>query len=614
MNKDIPNLKDSLKQFYRLFILIKPYWLPLIKGMLIGLIVGIMGMAIPYLTKLLIDQVYPTQNFTLLNVLIGAILVFNLASLFIGAVQEYFNLFINTKLTNSVSLMFFNHLQHLKVRFFDEHQVGEIMSRFGDVGSSLSTVNRVFQTFFVNGIYLLIVPPFLFALHWKLALISLISVPITMIIISLTGKILRKYWKVTAEASADINAFQVEVLSNIRSLKALTLEKFVYEKIVDKVKNSIKLQMKAGGMGQLVNLANGIVKTLNTSLLTWIGWNFILSQEMTLGDFIAFAAYIAYLYNPISQFIGLFSEFQHSSINLGRTFEYLDSPVEQDPSIILTDEPKLTKKLSGELTIKNLSFGYLPDAKVLNNINLHIPKGSITSIIGPSGSGKTTLLRLIIGMEKPEEGEIYFDGIPSSNLSLYDIRNPISFVWQEFCMFKGTVWDNLTIGLKDVNVVHVENAIRICRINDLIQSLPNKYDSEISECGSTLSAGQRQRFALARAIIRNSPVLILDEATSNIDMQTEIEILKDIFSFMRGKTVIFVTHRVSSTSLADQICILDNGTISAIGSHLELLNNSEFYRKMHSVSTGLEEDLSINITQNSDMLIAGSKMMIYHVE
>ena len=304
MSKEIPKLKESFKQFKRLFLLIKPYWGRLLKGMSLGVIIGIMGMAAPYLTKLLIDKVYPTQDVTLMQVIVAGVLAISIASTLIGTIQGYFNLYVNSKLSNSVSLLFFNQLQHLKVRFFDEHRVGEIMSRFSDVSKSLGSVNKVMQTIFVNGIYLILVPPFLFVLQWKLAIAALISLPITLTIIALTGKFLRKYWKKSAEAYADLSAFQFEMLTHIRALKAMVLEHHVYSESKKQMENALQIQLKAGGMGQALGLSNGILNALNTALFTWLGWTFILSHQMTLGDYIAFTAYIGYLYNPLSQFIG----------------------------------------------------------------------------------------------------------------------------------------------------------------------------------------------------------------------------------------------------------------------------------------------------------------------
>lgn len=584
MKEQTPSLKESFQYFKRLMRLIKPYWGKLLKGMSLGLVVGLLGMVSPYMTKLLIDKVYPTEDVSLMQILVLGILSVAVTNAIIKLIQGYFNLYVNSKLSNSTSLLFFNHLQHLKVNFFDQHQVGEIMSRFKDVGSALQAVNKVFQTIFVNGIYILLVPPFLFILHWKLAIVSLISVPLTMVVITLSGKFIRKYWRKTSEAFADLNAFQIEMFTHIRTVKALVLENYVFNKAHDFMTNAIKMQLKAGGMGQIIGLSNGILHALNTALFTYLGWSYILGKEMTLGDYIAFTAYIGYLYNPISQFVNLFSEFQQSSVNLNRMFEYLDSDAEQEYDFSGKEKISLLK-LKGNIFFDNVSFGYDKSKKVLNDVSLKIEPGTVNAIVGPSGSGKTSLLRLLIGMELADTGSIKYDGREIQQYALSDLRKRITIIWQEFSMFKGTIWDNLTIGLEDVPLERVQEAVEIAKMKEHIENLPEGYHTPIGEWGTTLSGGQRQRLAIARAIIRESDIFIFDESTSNIDVQTEEEILKKMFLKLQDKTVLFVTHRISTASLADKIFLLEDGKIADQGSHFELLEKNLSYQKMFSLST-----------------------------
>jgi ABC-type bacteriocin/lantibiotic exporter with double-glycine peptidase domain len=525
-----------------------------------------------------------------MHIIVGFIFAVSIASALVRSIQGYYNLVVNTKLTGVMSLVFFNHLQHLKIGFYDEHRVGEIVSRFGDVNNSINAINNVFQTVFVNGAYLLLVPPFLFILHWKLAVVSIISIPLTASIITYSSKYIRKYWSKAAEAYADLNAFQVEMLTHIRSLKALVLERHVYEKADMLIASAIKAKVKAGGLGYGMSFVNSVLYVLNTMLFTWLGWTYVLQKEMSLGDYLAFSAYLGYLYVPITELVRLFSEFQQSSVNLSRMFEYLDTPAEREPMQVYDDKEIRKKQINGDIQFKNISFGYIPDKIILHDINLSIKKGSITAILGPSGSGKTTLLRLLIALEKPLKGEILYGEINSKNFTLQDIRSQIATVWQEFSMFNGTIWDNLTIGLKNVDITEVKKATKISRIEDLIDSLPLGYDTPISEWGSTLSGGQRQRLTIARAIIRNSPVIVFDEATSNIDIQTETELLNEMFQQLRDKTIIIVTHRVASTRFADQICLLESGVITASGTPDELLNSNDTYRQMNEVLVGLQRD------------------------
>ncbi|HET7228705.1 MAG TPA: ABC transporter ATP-binding protein [Longimicrobium sp.] len=578
---ELPPLRESFQQFMRLLRLIRSYWGALWKGMVLALVLGLLGMITPYLSKLLIDEAYPARNLTLMELLIIGSLAVTVTTAVLSAIRGYFTQYTTSHLANATSLLFFNHLQHLRTRFFDEHRVGEIVSRFSDVRNSLNSVARVFETLFVNGVYLVLVPPFLFLVQWKLAVVALITVPLTVAITAASAPLLRRFWKKSAEAYADVGAYQVEVLSHIRTLKSLGLEHSVYERARTQTQDALQVQLKANGLSQVFNAVNAVIRGLGMAVFTWYGWLLILRGEMSLGDYIAFTSYMGYLYNPLQQITSLFSDFQQTAVNLGRMFEYLDQPVEQDPADAYTAPAGITTPIEGDVRMRDVSFGYSAEKRVLHDITVHFPLGQVTAIVGPSGAGKSSLLRLIMRMEEPDSGQVYIDGSPAATLSLSDLRRQVSVVWQEFALMQGTIWENLALGAEKPSRAQVDDAVRLCRLDTLISELPNGYETSVAEWGVTLSGGQRQRLALARALIRDTPVLLLDEATSNIDMQTETEILRDLFSRMAGKTVIFVTHRVQTAALADQILVVEAGRVVGAGQHTDLLRDSEVYRGLH---------------------------------
>jgi len=567
----------------------------LLKSIFLGPVVGLVGMATPYLTKLLIDEVYPTQDVTFMHVLVGGVLAVSLFSAGLGALQRYYNLYVHARLLNVLCLLFFNHLQHLPMRFYDEHRVGEIMSRFQDVGKVLGRVINAFQTVFGQGIYLLLVPPFLFLLQWKLALIALISVPLTVSVTTLAGRALRKNWKHTTEAYADLHALQVETLSQIRTLKTLALEHHVFQKASRQIRHAIETQLRAEGLGQVVGITNGMLHALNTALVTWLGWTLILSREMSLGSYIAFTAYIGYMQGPITQLINLFSDFQQSAVHLARMFEYLDYPVEQDPVTAYSAPTPVRHTLRGHIALQDVSFGYAPGQRILEAVTLDVPPESITAIVGPSGSGKTTLLRLLTRMEQPDAGQILFDGTVLAQIPLPDLRRQVGVLWQEFSLLNGTIWDNLTLGLDNVSRACVDQITHWCRLDTLIQRLPEGYETHVAEWGASLSGGQRQRLALARTLLRDTPVLLLDEATSNIDIETESAILHDLFANLQGKTVVFVTHRVATATLADRICVLEAGRIVGLGTHHELTAGCDAYSRLNGLGSQVRKEIQASV-------------------
>lgn len=591
-----PDLRRAAKLFMRLVRLIRPYWGDLAQGMVLALLLGLVAMVSPYITKLLVDRVYPTRDVTLMHVLVGGMLALNLATTGLGSLRSYFSLYVSTRLNNATRLMFFNHLQHLQARFFDQHQVGEINSRFQDVGRALESIGRVIQTVFVQGVYLLLVPPVLFYLDWRLALVAIISLPLSFSVTIFSGPLLRRRWKRASEAFADLNAFQIEMLSHVRTFKTMGLERHVYERADHFVHHAMDEQLRAGGLSQVFNAINGVLRGLNTAIFTWFGWTLILRGDITLGDYLAFSAYVGFLYGPLQQLIQLFSDFQQSAVNLDRMFEYVDQPLEQDPGVAYGPAPPLTTSLKGAFTLNDVSFGYAEDQPVLRQLRLAIPTGQVTALVGASGSGKTSLLRLLTRLEEPTSGHLTLDGRRLTDLPIHELRRQLAVVWQDVALIRGSLRQNLLLGAgEEPPESEIRHTLELCGLDQLVSELPAGLDTTVAEWGSTLSAGQRQRVALARALLRRAPILLLDEATANIDVEMEMQILHNVFAHLRrpesSTTVIFVTHRLASAALGDKICVLAGGRVVGFDSHPRLLEHCEPYRRMVEASGGGLEPL-----------------------
>jgi ABC-type bacteriocin/lantibiotic exporter with double-glycine peptidase domain len=575
-----PPLRDAFNQYRRLLVLLRPYWGRLVRSMLLALVIGLIGMAPPYLAKLLIDEVYPSRDVTLMYVLVGGLLAVAVSVAAMEGIRNYFQYQISARLTDAASLMFFNHVQHLRARFFEEHQVGEVMSRFVDVRQALNTVSKAFGTVFVQSVYLFIVPPFLFLLEWRLALVALAFAPLTVGLTLLSGRVLRTYFKRVAEGYGEFRAYQVEVYSHIRTLKTFSVEHQVFDRARKQIDTALGYNLQGGMVGQGFDMANAILAAVSTAAFTWYGWTLILEQKITLGTFIAFVAYLAFFTQPLKEITLMFSELQQSAVGLGRMFEYLDEEVEQDPAQAYHALAPVEHRLRGKVELRNVAFGYQADAPVLHDMNLVLEAGELTAVVGQSGAGKSSLLRLICRLEEPVNGHVLFDGVSGDTISLPDVRRQVAVVWQDTSLLKGTIWDNLTMGVSNPSRVLVDDIVGLCRLDEVIAKLPRGYETPVAEWGASLSGGQRQRISLARALIRDTPILLLDEATSNIDQQTEGAILEDLFSYRAGRTTLYVTHRVSTASTADKICVMAAGRVVGVGTHESLLATCDAYVDM----------------------------------
>jgi ABC-type bacteriocin/lantibiotic exporter with double-glycine peptidase domain len=561
----VPSLWETLRYFGRVAGILRPYWKPLTKSALLGVLLSIVAMAAPYSSKVLIDTVYPAQDFRLMHVVVVAVFVLTSAGLVMGAIRTYFAQTIGMEVSVATGLAFFNHVQHLPAPFFDKHQVGEILSRYGDLRSSLGTVTSVFNTLVTTVPVLLVVPPFLLLLSWKLTLLSLAVLPITVGASTFASRFSRRYFRQTAEANADLNAYQIEVLTHVRTLKSMAMEPEVFRRTAELLHRATRTSMLGSRVQTGVGAFNGLMRAAGLVVFTWVAWTMILRGELSLGSYVAFTAYIGYVTGPVGQLASTFVALQQAGVVLVRMFEYLDTPVEQDPVTAFTARAPIAKRIRGAIAFDRVSFHYAPDRPILNDIDVAFPATALTVVIGPSGAGKTSLLRLIPRLIDPVAGAVRIDGRDVAEMPLADVRRQIGVVWQDIALLRGTLLENVTMRATDVTRDAVAAAVEVSGLDEMVAQMPRGLDTPIGEWGATLSGGQRQRIALARALARDTPVLLLDEVTSNLDATSEEQLLARLLARYAGKTIVWVTHRAPIAEKASLVCVLKDGTLTSHG-------------------------------------------------
>ena len=475
----------------------------------------------------------------------------------------------------------FAHLQKLPLKYFQYHKIGDLMSRLtNDIHAvrelmgfgSLAIVDAVVVILFSLAMMIAIDP-------W-LTLCSMIAMPFIPVVVRYFGRHIFRWSRDTQDQLSVMSAYTLENFSGIRVVQAYAQEENQirgFERISsDYRRKTMWLATLWGIFWPLMQVHAGIAATI----VLWLGGRQVLAGTMTLGEYVAFNGYLAMLTWPLMAIGYTANQYQRGTAALSRIAEVLDTPVGarcSSPAV-----SKSAEAVRGDIELRNLTFSYGADhAAELHNISLHIPAGKICGIIGETGSGKSTLVNLMLRLYEPPEQAILLDGIDIRRMPLRQLEDAVGYVSQDIFLFSGSVRENILLGVENGALARVEEAARIAQLLPAIESFGAGFDTIIGERGVRLSGGQKQRTALARALIKNPPILILDDAFSSVDVETEEEILRELKQFMRGRTTLLISHRISTVRDADMIAYLRGGAIIEQGTHEELLAQRGAYFSLH---------------------------------
>ena len=572
-------MKFIMDQFLKTLKLLRPYWRAMSQMLFVGILILLIQIPSPYFTKILIDNVYPDNDHTLLNF---TLITMMLVSIGIGGTRflsSYFNQTVGINIGFDFQSIFYKHIQGLDFEFFDKRETGEILSRFRDMRGSIANVIGIINTLVINILQLCIFPPILFYIHWKLALISMAILPFDTILITTTRSYIRRLSEAIADHSAELSAKNYASINGIRTVQALGIESTIYSKLHSLFETVARLRLKLALFQGVSDFIATTLKAIGTLAYGWYGWHLILSGHLSLGSYLAFTAYVGYLFGPIQNLIGLIRQYETTSVHINRFFEIYNTRPE------IRDKPSSPQlpRLKGAIKFNNVSFMYQEGVKTLDNIELDIPARQTLALVGRSGSGKSTLAKLIPRFYDPSSGSISMDGLDIRAYRLSSLRPQIGFAMQGSELFQGTIIENLTFS-RDIPFKDVEDAVKTAHINEVVESLPNGYETVVGENGLRLSEGQKQRLALARVLLMNCPILILDEPTSALDMESEHYVQMALDKVKEGRTTIVIAHRLSTIQNADRIIVLENGCIAETGSHSDLISNKGIYARLHNIT------------------------------
>ncbi|MGI8507471.1 MAG: ABC transporter ATP-binding protein [Solirubrobacteraceae bacterium] len=566
---------------HRILTLFKPYRARL--TLVLAMIVFSSGLSMisPFLLRAVLDKGIFRHETTLLSELVAGMIAIAIATAAFNVWQTYLSNSIGQRVMHDLRAAVYRHLQRMSLAFFTRTRTGEVQSRIAnDIGGLDSVVTTTATTIAQNSTTVLATLVAMCLLDWRLAAISLIFVPLFVWLTRRVGKVRRKITTEQQRRLADLSALVAESLSVSGIMLGKTMGRGgdLANRFTGESKGIADLEVRSRMAGRWVMSTIQMTFAIQPAIVYWLAGQSFLGHSISIGTVVAFTTLQTRLLFPIQSLLGVGADIEASMALFDRIFEYLDLPVD----IVEAEHPVELRpdEVLGEVRLDGVSFRYGAgdqDAWTLRGIDLVVPAGTRTAVVGETGSGKTTLGYLVARLYEPQEGRVTVDGVDVRDASLASLAATVGVVSQETYLFHASVRENLRFARPDATDEEIEDAARTARIHELIASLPDGYETIVGERGYRFSGGEKQRMAIARTVLRNPPVLVLDEATSSLDTQTEYAVQAELERLAEGRTTITIAHRLSTIRDADQIVVLDKGSIAERGTHEELLERRGVY-------------------------------------
>jgi len=578
-----PRCLKRHRTFSRLFEFAKPYRTKILSIFLIMICATLAGLSVPYISKILIDQVIrPLKDQWRLAPLALALLGANALQIFLRAVQVRIAAFVGNSAVYDIRRTLYKKLQNLSISYYDKRHTGALMTRVNsDTGEVQNFLVDWLPMLLESALTIIGIGVLLFVLSWRLTLYIIIPVFIT---VWFVRKVYPKLWLYFArfyDKRSRLSATVNDTLTGIRVVKAFGQEDKEQKRFEEKSKDfrdtSILLEQKFATYNPVLS----ITILFGTVVVWYVGGKLAFAGEMTLGGIVAYSGYLAMFYRPIFLLTDMTRIFTHSLSAGERIFEVLDakSEVEDAPDAVSMPD------LKGDIEFRNVTFGYNKLRPVLKNVSFKIDAKQSIGIVGRSGSGKSTVISLLCRLYDVDEGEILIDGVNIKKIKYVDLRKNIGIVLQEPFLFSGSIAENIAYSKSEAKMDEIIQAAKAANAHDFIMSKPDGYDTYVGERGGRLSLGERQRISIARALLHDPKILILDEATSSVDTETEKAIQEALNRLIKGRTTIAIAHRLSTLRNSDKIIVLDEGELAEMGSNDELMGKKGIFYKLIQIQT-----------------------------
>jgi len=565
-------LKDRHKH---LLALIKENKFRLFLAMACMLVIAVASSATAFLVKPVLDDIFFNKDTTMLKIIpLVVILIYFLRGLGMYG-QDYLMNYVGENIIKDLRNDLYNRIQDLPIAFFHKEQTGVLMSRITNDVNIIKTMVSTAVTGSLKDSFTIVGLTFvIFYRDWKMALFAFIILPVAFFPIVEFGRRVRRISTGWQEAMADLNSFLHETIAGNKIVKAFGMESYEKKRFFNKTLGLFKLEMKAVIARSLSSPIMEFLGGLGIAFIIWYGGYKVITGSSTAGTFFSFMAAVLMLYDPVKKLSGLNNAVQQGLAAADRVFDI----IEMESDIKERKDPITIQRGPHRVTFENVFFKY-DNVMVLKDINLDVQSGEVLALVGMSGGGKTSLVNLIPRFYDATRGAIRIDGVDIRDVTLSSLRDQMAIVTQEPILFNDSVRNNIAYGKQDATDEDIIKAAEAAYAYDFIQNFPNKFDTNIGELGGRLSGGEKQRICIARALLKDAPILILDEATSSLDAEAEMLVQKALENLMKGRTTFVIAHRLSTIDYADRIVVIVNGRVEEEGKKEELISmQGEFFK------------------------------------